>query len=296
MVFAPAASSAIAYIETDLPVIYLSDATIARMIGYYPEYSGLSRHSMTGGFEIERRAMERADVLVYPSMWAARSAETDFGVPPEKITLIPFGANLDEAPPRDTVLGKTRGATCRLLFLAKNLDRNWSRKGGDIALETLRSLLAMGIDAKLVFCGSAPPVDVREEAIEVVPYLDKNDPDQFRALTEVLLRSDFLILPTRAECYGIVFCEAGAFGLPVAAADTGGVSAIVRDGENGFLLPLQARGEGYAERIAGVWRDDALYRKMVEQSRFLFESTYNWDSWAETMKPLIDSLVRRRAH
>ncbi|WP_137463714.1 glycosyltransferase, partial [Escherichia coli] len=45
-----------------------------------------------------------------------------------------------------------------------------------------------------------------------------------------------LLLPTIADCYGMVFCEAAAFGLPVVATDTGGVSSIVINERTGILI------------------------------------------------------------
>src|SRR5436190_335365 len=82
---------------------------------------------------------------------------------------------------------------------------------------------------------------------------------QRRQLEKLFETSDFLLLPTRSECYGMVFCEASAYGLPSITTDTGGISGAVKDGENGFMLPLSARGQEYAEAIAKVYLDDQLY-------------------------------------
>ncbi|MCI0596883.1 MAG: glycosyltransferase family 4 protein, partial [candidate division Zixibacteria bacterium] len=117
--------------------------------------------------------------------------------------------------------------------------------------------------------------------------LDKNDPRQNERLTRLFLESDFLLLPTRYECYGVVFCEAAAFGLPVIAADTGGVSGVVREGENGHLLPYEVGGADYARLIAEIYRDDDRYYELVRKSRKLFEERLNWDVWAQTVKRLL---------
>ena len=47
------------------------------------------------------------------------------------------------------------------------------------------------------------------------------------------------------EGLGLVYLEAGAYGLPVVASRCGGVSDAVRDGENGILAP-----EGDIDQIA----------------------------------------------
>jgi glycosyltransferase involved in cell wall biosynthesis len=121
----------------------------------------------------------------------------------------------------------------------------------------------------------------------IIPFLDKNDPKQAELLARLFLESDFLLLPTRYECYGVVFCEAAAFGLPVITTDTGGVSGVVREGENGHLLPGEAGGADYARLIAEIYRDDERYYQLVRQSRSVFEERLNWDVWAQTVKQLL---------
>ncbi len=131
----------------------------------------------------------------------------------------------------------------------------------------------------------------------VIPFLDKSDAQQRQRLETLYMRSDFLLAPTRNECYGITACEANAFGLPVVTTDTGGVAEVVRDGENGFTLPLNARGDAYAEVIADVYQNPAIYNGLVRTSRLAFEERLNWDGWGHsTYQALLHMLKNRQAH
>ncbi len=121
----------------------------------------------------------------------------------------------------------------------------------------------------------------------VIPFIDKHDEKQRRRLGELYSLSDFLLLPTRAECFGIVFCEANAFGLPVITTDTGGVSGAVCNGENGFMLPLSAGASEYARLISEVWRDRAAYSSLAHSSRAAFEQRLNWDAWGTQVSKLL---------
>ena len=56
------------------------------------------------------------------------------------------------------------------------------------------------------------------------------DPQNRQRLEQIVSKSHRLLLPTRAECYGIVFCEANAYGLPVFATRVGGIPTIVKEG------------------------------------------------------------------
>ena len=94
-------------------------------------------------------------------------------------------------------------------------------------------------------------------------------------------------MPTRAECYGIVFCEANAYGLPVITTDTGGVSSIIENGVNGFMLPFEAKSEEYYKVIADLISDDLKLRRMSETSRKKYLKDLNWKQWGKQMKEIL---------
>jgi glycosyltransferase involved in cell wall biosynthesis len=130
--------------------------------------------------------------------------------------------------------------------------------------------------------------------MKVVPFLNKNDEKQLRALELLYMTSDFLLLPTRGDCTPIVFCEANAYGLPVITTDTGGVSSVINEGENGFMLPYDARGDDYAELVAKLYWDDLRYSELVRSSRAAFDDRLNWDAWGQSMTGLITELLSHR--
>ena len=146
----------------------------------------------------------------------------------------------------------------------------------------------MGVRSELTVCGVVPPRSFSHEWMTVIPFLDKGDEIQRQKLYSLLLTSDFLLLPTRAELYGMVFCEASAFGLPSVTTNTGGISGAIEEGKNGFMLPLNARGTDYARVISKAYRNGEYYRELVKSSRAAFNEKLNWDAWASSVKRLID--------
>ncbi|GAC1449301.1 MAG: hypothetical protein PVSMB4_07340 [Ktedonobacterales bacterium] len=281
----------IAFLETDIPIAMVVDATHARVCQYYPAYSNLVRRSCWELDTLEELAIQKAALLLYTSRWAAQSAIEDYHADPRKVHVVPFGADLDDPPDRAAVFEKRQSDRCRLLFLGVD----WKRKGGDIAFETLIALEACGIEAELIVCGCTPPNELSHPRMQVIPFLNKRDERQRKELEALYLTADFLLLPTRCECYGMVFCEAAAYGLPVVTTRTGGVSEIVRDGETGFMLPLSARGDAYARVIAEVYGNEARYGELVRASRQAFEDRLNWDAWGKTAKDLMTEITGRGA-
>lgn len=283
LIFAPSASASLAYLETDIPVIYFSDATWHIVQDYYACYSNLTERTARAGEEIERRALKKASLALFSSEWAAESAIHHYGVDPANVHVISMGANLLNPPARTEVLPRTLGSRLRLLLVGVS----WEIKGGEIAYGTLLRLLEMGIDAELTVVGCSAPDGVSHPRMQVIPFLNKQIPAEREKFESLWHDADFFILPTRFEATAIVFCEASAYGLPSLATATGGVSALVVDGRNGYTLPVDATGVEYADLIASLARDRDRYERLCQTSRQEYEERLNWDSWGRRLAAIV---------
>jgi glycosyltransferase involved in cell wall biosynthesis len=214
----------------------------------------------------------------------------DYGVDEAKVRVLPYGANLERVPAREDALAPKPEGPLTLLWLGVD----WERKGGPIALETVRLLRAGGTDARLVVVGCVPPGGADAEAVRVLPRLDKGVPAQAAELERLLRESHFLFLPTRADCYGIVFCEASAYGTPSIATDTGGVPGAVHEGRNGHLLPLGADAGAYTSLIREIWDEPARYHALCASSRALYDERLNWDAWGKEVGRMMEELIEQR--
>ena len=157
ILFAPSASIEIAYLKTDLPIVYFSDLTWATIVDYYPEYSSLWSVARREGELIESAAISKAAAVVYPSDWAVSSARIHYHATPGKTHKVRFGANINEIPSRASALNHHLSGVIKLLWVGVD----WYRKGGPIALDCLRSLLDMGISARADYLRSDSTKRVR---------------------------------------------------------------------------------------------------------------------------------------
>lgn len=285
-VFAPAGSTFAWGVPKGIPLVYASDATFRLVDNYHPNYRNLSCNAREIAERLERDTIARADIVLYPSEWAAESAVRDYGADRARVHVIPWGANLKETPSRDSVLGRRKSGPCRLLFIGAN----WEEKGADIAIGTLAELKDRGLETELVICGCTPPKPVNQDGLTIIPFLDKNDREQRNRLDQLYRDADFFLLPTRADCYGIVFCEAAAHGVPSIAPATGGVSCAIRDGETGILLPPNANKADYARVIFETFADQERLARLRQSSRDAFEARLNWQAWAQRVSHLIQTL------
>ena len=212
----------------------------------------------------------------------------DYHIHENKITVVPLGANLDRVPAASD-LKKEKNTICQLLFLGVE----WERKGGQIALDTFYALRKQGMQVQLTIVGCTPPVPVYDNDITVIPFINKNIQKEAVLLYNIFLQTDFLLLPTRAECAGLVFCEASAFGIPSITTDTGGVGTYIQNGMNGFTLPLSSGAEAYADKILDLYSNDDVYRQLCISSRKKYETTLNWDTWGDSFRLVAEKVLNK---
>lgn len=285
VLFAPFASIELAFIKTDVPICYLSDTSFAQLADYYRMSSKLSSMAKRMGDKIEHAAIHNSFAQVYSSKWAADFSREYYQAPNVFITR--FGANMDSAI-FSGAENKKPGPPLQLLFVGVD----WVRKGGDIVFDTFLELLEKGHHVNLTVCGCNPPKS--HPKVEVYTFLDKNKKEDLSELMQIFNRSDLFFLPTRADCTPIVFCEANAFGLPVISTNTGGVSSIIEDGNNGFLLSPDAKSKEYTELIERIINEEGLYQKLSVNARNKFEKELNWTVWAKEMRQILLLTQSRR--
>lgn len=287
VILAPVAREELTFLETEIPTIHLSDTTFCLLEKAYQLNISESQKAIES--EQEFLVAAKATKLVYSSEWAANSAINDYKANPDKIVIIPFGGNLESIPSISEILSNKTIPPFRILFVGKD----WSRKGGDIAFQTLVSLCEKGVDAELTVVGSTPPASSKHDKLKVLPFLNKNVPKDSKQLKELFLKSNIFISATRADCSPLVLCEANAYGMPVLTTDVGGVPSIVKNGINGYMLPLSATGEDYANLIIDKLSDPIHYQNLVKSSRKEYDSRLNWDKWAESLHELILSMKQQ---
>lgn len=281
VLFAPVASIEIAYLKTKVPICYHTDATFDQVWPYYHLKKDLTPLVMKMGNSLEQRAINKSNYQIFSSKWAEDHARQFYGA--SKTSVVKLGANLDLAldfKPSP----KTIGAELKLLFIGVE----WERKGGRIVLETLDLLLQKGYAVSLTVCGCTPPIN--HSNIKVIPFLDKNTDEGMMRIKELYAEAHLFFMPTRAETFGVVFCEACAFGMPVISTDTGGVSSIIEDEFNGFLLPKNASGTEYSEVIERVINNKKLYQVLSLNAREKYERELNWYVWGVKIKEILHNI------
>jgi glycosyltransferase involved in cell wall biosynthesis len=293
VVFCPG-TTPLRYIDTDRPLAYWADATFAGLVELYPDYANLPRRQLDKWHALEGYVISRATTAIYASHWAASSAVEFYDADPGKVYVVPFGANLEEAPSYEDVvgiIGSRSASRCKLLFLGAD----WHRKGGNIAVEIARKLNANGIETELVTVGAVVPESVRRlQFVKAYPFLDKRDLASVRQLQQLIAQAHFLVLPTRAEAFGVVFAEANAFGVPCVASRVGGVKTAIRNDYNGRTFDLDDV-QGYCQFIAATFTDPRRYQQLALSSYNEYAARLNWKVAGRTAACVLAARANRPA-
>lgn len=280
-------SQLIPYLRLHNKIILYNDATLANLYGYYDYFSNLSPWERKQAFANERRSLKRADLLFFASDWAAHSAIRDFGADPAKVHVLPFGANLESVPSSGEIselIGQRTLRPIRLLWVGVD----YERKGGDLAMQVAAILNQQGFETILTMAGveNLPGENLPGFVINA-GRIDKQSTNGEARLAELYRQADLFILPSHRECYGVVYAEACAFGLPIIAIQTGGVPTIVHQEENGWLFSEKAKAGDYAQKIVEWVTDHKVYVKLALGARQAYDERLNWDLVSRRMHEII---------
>jgi len=289
LVFSPG-TIPIAYLETDAPKVIYTDATFACMLGYYDSLNNLSSDTIRQGHKVEQQALESCALAIYSSDWAADSAIKFYGIDASKVKVVPFGANFDVHHTEEQVNGFIHSRDKnKLKILFNGVD--WKRKGGDLVLSTVKEMRRQGVDVELHIVGirKLPFLNI-PDYVKYHGFLNKSVPAEKQKLESVYESCHFLFLPSTAEAFGCVFCEAGLFGMPSITRKTGGLETAVTDGINGFKLKMDANMNDYASLILDHFLDYDKYIQLAKSSYNEYNTRLNWKTAGESLSKYIHAI------
>lgn len=291
-IFGMCVSVPIAHVDPSIsiPVVYTSDATARIVFSTYPEHGRMREDYRRSAEECERRALHRADAVGLAAEASIESAVRDYGVPREKITLLPLGCHVmpdrNALPPIDP---PTRAAV-RLLVVASDPER----KRTALCVAAVKELRRRGIGATLVHIGRTDP-SLDSPFVESLGALRLSSSEDRARHLEAVRTSHLSILPSIGEAFGIAPAESALMGRPAIVSDAGGLPTVVRHGETGLVVPVSAGPGAWADAVESIVDDPTSYRRLGEAARERAWREFTWDAWALTMIDMVRTVGLRRA-
>lgn len=284
----------VANLKTNTPIVIWTDSCQPGLLDFYDSKDKLSEESFRHGVEIEKLVLDNCALAVFSSEWAASIAINYHKVSSSKVKVIPFGANIDKQYSRDEIsnlISQRNKDVCKLLFVGVD----WIRKGGEIALKTAEALNEKGLNTELSIVGCEPIVkNPLPDFVKPLGFISKSTEEGRQKLNKLFEESHFLIVPSQAEAYGLVFCEANAFGVPAIATNVGGITTIIRNDINGRTFSPNGAITEYSDYIFNLMVNYSEYKNLALSSYNEFRNRLNWDTAGKSFRVLIEELLNNR--
>ena len=201
--------------------------------------------------ELDRRVFRAAAHTVVFTEWARKSVIEDYDISPEKVSVIPPGSRLETFSEPSFV----KHPIPKVLFIGGD----FTRKGGWDLLDVFAKSFQNKAELHLI---TGERVSTQLSNVHV-----HNDIHPYSTAWHELIRnSDILAVPSYAEPYGLVFQEAGGYGLALIGGRVGGIPEIVIEDETGYLVTPGNQQE-LSEALGRLVSDPALLATMRRKSR-----------------------------
>lgn len=176
-------------------------------------------------------------------------------------------------------------------------------KGCDTSIKAVNVVRQMNPNVMLVLAGSKNIIDWGETQQKDIAYLvklighfkmmdnvliDMYTLDEVRELYEV---SEVCLYPsTSLEPFGLTMLEAMSMSKPMVVTNTGGMPEIIKDGINGFVVPVKDF-EALAAKICQLLEDKKLSRRFGYTGRQMVEEQYTKENVAKNTVAVYEKVL-----
>ncbi len=240
------------------------------------------------------RVMGWGKIVIVASHIIGKRMRDDFGVPHNKIRLIPRGVNLEEFKWHDPTDEKKKKE-----IVIGMIGRLTPIKGHPLFLKAMARVTRVIPNVRIQIIGDAPKPQYKEELLMLVRRLGLSASVEFLGtrydIPELLSRLSLLVVPSVGEeAFGRVVIEAGACGVPVVATRMGGLVDIVEDGKDGLLVPVDDP-RALAEAVIRLVKEPELGAALARSLRQKVEDQFNLQLMFEkTLKVYHEALMQKR--
>ncbi len=217
----------------------------------------------------ELQEYQKVDYISIPSTFVERTF-LEKGIPQKKLIKVPYGVDLSsfkQVPKQDNIF--------RVIFSGGIC----IRKGAHYLLQAFSELQLS--NAELILIGSMND--------EMKPFLEKykgtynwigHKPQS--ELYQYYSKGSVFILPSLEEGLAMVQLQAMACGLPIICTTNTGGEDIVRDGIDGFIIPIRDVEE-LKEKIVYLYEHPDICREMGQSAKTRVQNGFTWDDYGKKM-------------
>jgi glycosyltransferase involved in cell wall biosynthesis len=240
-------------------------------------------------FEIEKRGMDAADMVITVSNLTRKIVIEKYGVPAEKVVTVYNAVEPIEGTKKNNY---KKGVDEKIVTF---LGRVTMQKGPEYFIETAHRVLQKMDNVRFVMAGSG---DMMEKMIRRAAQLKITDKFHFTGFLkgddvfEMLAMSDLYVMPSVSEPFGISPLEAMQSNVPVLISHQSGVSEILTYAIKTNFWDVDAM----ADAIYGVLNYPGMSKMFVSHGKMEVDSLI-WENSARHVKSVYDmALAKHDGH
>ena len=213
--------------------------------------------------ELEKEVYQNATINFTMSTHIQRSMIEQYDCKPEQVACVFAGNNV--MPEGDKPTNPAQYRSKYILFVGVD----WERKGGPALAKAFEKVVQAHPDAKLTVVGTSPELD--HPNVNIVGRIPKTEVGSYYE------KAAIFCLPTTLEPFGIVFCEALSYKLPIVATNIAAIPDFVSEGDNGFMVDVND-ADTLADRLIYLLNDASICQEFGERGFELGKERYTWQN------------------
>jgi glycosyltransferase involved in cell wall biosynthesis len=168
----------------------------------------------------------------------------------------------------------------------------WYLKGADRLIEAFLRLAPDFPDVRLKLLGHFPDRAALEGLVGGSSQIEIVKAMQHHQTLDLISRSMMLVLPSRCEGLGRVIIEAMSAAIPVIGSDVGGIPYLIRQGENGFVVP-DGNPKQLEARMRELLGDSELRKRMGAKGYELAHAELNEEVYVRRFTQMVEATLAR---
>jgi glycosyltransferase involved in cell wall biosynthesis len=226
---------------------------------------------------------ELADYLIVASDFTKHTF-VEAGHDPEKIFVVPYGT----ATEHDSSLRPDSGGRFRVIYVGQIIPR----KGIHYLVSAFRELSLPNAELLLVGPVASEMRPFVERWVQTNPNIEATGSVPHVELRNYHKRSSVFVLPSLVDSFPLVVAEAMASGLPVVITENTGTKEMVRNGVDGFVVPIRDV-ESLKRRIALLYEDEQRRKEMGDSARSRV-AEFSWERYGERLITAYGEIASRK--
>jgi len=249
---------------------------------------------------LERSVLQASDKIIVLSHFTANKLTGVYGIPTEKISIIPGGVDLERFHPNTEngdIRKRLKISNDRVvLFTVRNLVK---RMGLENLIVAFRDVVKKAPDIHLILGGEGP---LKKALFSLANKLNLTNYISFVGFIEedelpkYYQSADIFVLPTKElEGFGLVTLEALASGVPVLGTPVGGTEEILGKFDRSFIFSSTEAnhiGDLILEKYFAFKANPKMWMEVKTRCREFVEGHYSWEKNIDSIENLFTEISK----